>query len=186
MSYTAFSIDDALKQPLNTTILQLSRQHLNELPSTIGLLKNVNVLNLWLNNLTLLPNEIEELGYLLTIDISNNNFTSLPEILFSKKLVHLKNINARFLDLNELSPQIGQIQLLEYLDITGNKISSLPEEIGLLSNLKNLRLSQNNLTTLPDSLLNCTKLTTLHIRSNPLLDKEDIKSKVPETCVIVF
>lgn len=186
MNQTFTSIEAGLEQPQLVSSLQLSRQRLETLPTSIGAFTNLAMLNLWLNNLTSLPDEIAHLHYLLTIDISNNNFLTFPNILFSESLKNLKNINARFLQLEVLPSDIQKIRKLESLDLTGNKLTSLPEEIGNLEHLSMLRLNQNQLQTLPKSLQHCKKLKVLHIHNNPIVSKEEIQSCVPETCVIVF
>ena len=47
---------------------------------------------------------------------------------------------------------IGDLKLLNQLDVSENKLEDLPEEIGNLSNLTDLHLSINILERLPDTI----------------------------------
>jgi len=50
------------------------------------------------------------------------------------------------------------------LDLSGRRISELPDEIGQCTNLRWLSLSANNLKSLPETLDKLAKLETLGIR----------------------
>jgi leucine-rich repeat protein SHOC2 len=54
------------------------------------------------------------------------------------------------------------------LDLSGQKLTELPDSIGELDSLLELDLSNNQLIRLPDSIGNLTKLTYLNLRSNHL------------------
>lgn len=58
--------------------------------------------------------------------------------------------------------------MLEILDISRNKIGSLPEEIVKLKSLRVLSVMQNRLDDLPAGLSNMTKLQILKVAGNPL------------------
>jgi len=57
---------------------------------------------------------------------------------------------------------------LERLDMTNNKLSSLPDDFGKLKNLKILFLSNNNFTELPSVLAKCPKLSMIGFRNNQI------------------
>jgi len=57
---------------------------------------------------------------------------------------------------------------LEYLDMTDNKLSSLPDDFGKLKNLKILFLSNNLFTKLPTILAECPKLSMIGFRNNQI------------------
>jgi len=80
--------------------------------------------------------------------------------------------------LSWLTPQIGQLKCLTYLDLSQNHLDSLPAEIGMLTNLKTLLLVDNNLESLPFELGYLYKLKTLGIDGNPL--NEDIRNIIAE------
>lgn len=57
---------------------------------------------------------------------------------------------------------------LERLDMTNNKLSTLPDDFGKLKNLKILFLSNNNFTQLPSVLAKCPKLSMIGFRNNQI------------------
>lgn len=57
-------------------------------------------------------------------------------------------------------------ETLEVLDLTDNKLSSLPENFGAFKKLKILFLSNNHFTEVPTVLSHCPKLSMIGIRNN--------------------
>ena len=81
-------------------ILELSLSLRNQLPSSIGLLKNLKYLNLSCNYLTNLPDSLSELPRLKNIDLSWNNFSTVPDVLSALKSI--EKINFRNNDIEEI------------------------------------------------------------------------------------
>ena len=138
----------------NTTQLDLSGANLNSLgglhgpiPSEIGSLNNLTLLNLYANNLGgPIPSEIGNLSSLTSLNLSGNKISgSLPQEI------------GNLIELNEL--------ILNYNKISG----SIPLEIGNLTELKAVALQQNLLTgALPHEIGNLTNLEHLIIGGNRL------------------
>ena len=59
--------------------------------------------------------------------------------------------------------------VLKVLSLSGNQLTSLPEEIGLMTGLKKLYLLNNQLTLLPEEIVALTGLTSLDLFNNPLV-----------------
>jgi len=86
------------------------------------------------------------------------------------------------LGLDEVPPEICELTLLEYLDLSSSKFSTqyknrletLPDEIGCLSNLKELDLSNNEFEVLPSVIGLLPRLENL------IVDDNDIISPPPE------
>nr|XP_053638262.1 E3 ubiquitin-protein ligase LRSAM1-like [Cherax quadricarinatus]XP_053638263.1 E3 ubiquitin-protein ligase LRSAM1-like [Cherax quadricarinatus]XP_053638264.1 E3 ubiquitin-protein ligase LRSAM1-like [Cherax quadricarinatus] len=72
----------------------------------------------------------------------------------------------------EKGGRLQELEGLEFLDLTNNKFSHLPESINKLKNLKVLKLNNNKLKSLPLSISELTKLSELYLSSNKF-------SKVP-------
>ncbi|GAB1472072.1 hypothetical protein MASR2M66_29500 [Chloroflexota bacterium] len=72
------------------------------------------------------------------------------------------------LNLKRLSKQIGELDNLVYLYLSGNSLTELPAEIGLLKNLKVIWLFDNELTRLPPEIGSLVNLQSLYVRNNQL------------------
>ena len=64
-------------------------------------------------------------------------------------------------------------ETLEVLDLTDNKLSTLPEDFGVFKKLKILFLSNNNFTEVPTVLSQCHKLSMIGIRNNHISTFEE-------------
>lgn len=85
----------------------------------------------------------------------------MPEVPFSDKNSEDKLLNY----MNEYKDQLKEIVSFK---IESTKMTELPKEIGLLENLECLVLSGNRLITLPDEIANLSKLEKFDISNNPI------------------
>ena len=110
-------------------ILDLSNNHIREIPEYIGSFTKLEDLVLSDNQLRTLPESIGSLVNLNFLSITRNRLTTLPE-------------------------SIGSLQNLRTLFLSQNQLSSLPESSGNLQNLTSLWLDNNNITyeQLPQSI----------------------------------
>jgi internalin A len=125
------------------TLLNLSKQDLSEIPTSIG-----------------------SLVKLRTLDLSDNRLTSIPDTIGS--LVNLKQLNLRGNTLSKVPLTIGNLSRLESLDLSENKITVLPEELSRLERLHELQLSKNAIRHFPDSFGKLTGLQTLIASKNEI------------------
>ena len=166
-----------------------------EIPSNLGLLRNLEILKLQNNFLSgSFPENFWKLKKLKLLNLSNNQFvgnipssinqlTSLEELWLSSNhfsgelpyqlfmldsLTHL-NISDNNLKGN-LSESISRLVNLEYLNLWNNEISGfIPLEIGNLSKLEFLSLSGNRITgEIPPELGNAKRLRSIALFENVL------------------
>ncbi|TPP57818.1 Protein soc-2 [Fasciola gigantica] len=178
----------ALKEFHTITDLFLYENKLSGLPSTIGCLTNLRRLLLQQNQLTAkgIPDEFSKLQKLEQLDLRQNRLEGdLPEpiwnlqnlvqlLLSSNKLTSIEGImNLRNLTvlmvkwnsiMNGIPPSIGGLTKLVTLDLSYNKITSIPESIGNCVTLRDLYLQHNQLTRLPDTIGNLVNLCRLALK----------------------
>lgn len=111
------------------------------------------------------------------LDFGGQGLKGISQNLFRYQFLEKLYFNAN--KLNWLTPQIGLLRSLTFLDLSQNQLAELPPEIGMLVNLKTLLLFDNNLTDLPSEMGYLYQLDTLGLEGNPLND--DMKNIVAES-----
>ena len=160
-------LDNLGVRNMNTVVLNLSRKNLTNLPSSIGKLKQLRILDLEDNRLNSLPSSIGNLKNLIYIGLEGNRLNSLPESIFKLKKLQELRLSQNYLE--SVPRQIGNLKNLTNLGLAGNKLTSIPKEIGKLKKLDVLFLGFNKLTSLPDEIGRLPNLRSIYIHSNPNL-----------------
>lgn len=133
--------------------LDLSSNQLKELPGSFGCLESLTNLNLAENSLTTLPSTFGQLSRLVILDMSSNSLEDLPDEFASKD-----SLREIYLDSNELlrlPGWFGQLPALTKMCAGDNDLYDdvLPDELGYTSPLlEHLDLSGNRISKLPNSL----------------------------------
>ncbi len=106
--------------------------------------RKASELNISNNSITSLPSEIGELSKLRILNVSNNLLTgALPAEI--RKITNLKELIASNNRLTGIPAEIGQLSNLEIIDFSNNSIDSFPLEIAnIKGNLKEIDISNNN------------------------------------------
>eukprot|EP01105_Mastigella_eilhardi_P007644 TRINITY_DN1916_c0_g1_i1.p1 TRINITY_DN1916_c0_g1~~TRINITY_DN1916_c0_g1_i1.p1 ORF type:complete len:1004 (+),score=298.73 TRINITY_DN1916_c0_g1_i1:31-3012(+) len=118
------------------------------------------------NRITDLPQELESQTDLKRLLLSHNSITTFPSVLCK---LHLTVLDLSFNRLSgNLTEAIGDLTSLTSLNLSFNKITSLPENISRLRDLKELNVANNTLITLPHSLTDMKSLTVFNVSSNTL------------------
>ncbi|XP_026831215.1 leucine-rich repeat and calponin homology domain-containing protein 3 isoform X5 [Ooceraea biroi] len=128
--------------------LDLSRNQLTSLPREICRLP-LQILLVAHNRLTSLPDELGTMTALAELDAGCNEITSLPSRMGD--LARLRSLDLRSNLLVHLPIELTYLRLVK-LDISGNRISVLPNEMRKMKSLVDFRLSDNPLTSPPASL----------------------------------
>lgn len=148
--------------------LELEGLCLEELPSFVLGLKNLQKLSLYDNNLWQLD-KINELKSLKKLNLAHNCFCEVPPLSLPN-LTHL-SIYGNLLENKNETDSIGLKNLntpnLKKLDLGKNALSYFPREILEFKNLKKLNLSSNKITSLP-CLLALQNLKILNLSCNAL------------------
>lgn len=132
----------------NLEVLDLSNDHLKDIPNSIFELKNLKVLNLNGNDIEIIPNEFKNLLNVEELFLENEkklNFTKA--ILALERLPKLKKLH---LDGNALkvSPVgLNNLVALQELYLGKNPINLKLNDINHLGNLKSLHLTNNGITS---------------------------------------
>ncbi|KAK3436683.1 hypothetical protein EUGRSUZ_C01326 [Eucalyptus grandis] len=168
------------------TELHLKGTTIEELPESIGSLKELETLNVsWCKSLTHIPssvgdqvslthlllqgchllkeipNSIGKLASLTKLDLSETGIEKLPESIgFLKELETLDASNCVLLA--HIPSSIGHLSSLSLLDLRKcHKLTQLPESMGSLMSLTHLYLSWTGIEELPKSINSLKKLKIL-------------------------
>ena len=123
----------------------------------------LEILDLSGNKLVSLPKELPRLHQLRILFCSNNCFTHLPEVL--GRMPNLSLIGFRGNQIREI-PEQSLPPSLQWLILTDNRLTRLPDAIGACQRLQKCALAGNRLASLPASMAACTNLELLRLSAN--------------------
>eukprot|EP00758_Cryptobia_borreli_P017125 Tbor_TRINITY_DN6163_c0_g4::TRINITY_DN6163_c0_g4_i1::g.22227::m.22227 len=87
----------------------------------------------------------------------------------------LRWLNLSYNNLSEIPGTIGKLKHLERLHLNNNVITKLPLEIWGLKDLEELRVDNNKLRALPSPILFMEKLRELFTENNPFVTEADVE-----------
>ena len=109
---------------------------------------------------------LDESGNILKLSLMNIRFNNV--LYYLKQLNCLLSLDLSFNKLSSLPPEILSLTNLQSLDLSANQLSSFPPEIGALTNLQSLDLSANQLSSFPSEICSLTNLQSLDLGGNQL------------------
>lgn len=99
------------------------------------------------------------------LDLRKHKLNELPEL---KQFPNLQWLTLSRNKITEIPEEIFQLTKLQYLDLSKNKIDLIPKEIGNLIHLKKLYLNQNNISSLPPQIGRLINLEFLDLWDNEI------------------
>jgi Leucine-rich repeat (LRR) protein len=123
-----------------------------------------------------------EIGFLKNLKILYARYAKFKDI--EEDLYRLKSLTEFYASGNRftnMDPVLG-MENLEILDLSDNRIETIPSDIGKLKHLKKLILNDNNITNVPDSLNSLIELNTIHLYNNENLRGKALTNKSLEDC----
>lgn len=158
----------------------------NKSPSTSNSSSNSKVLDRSDSGLTSVTADIYNQTATTTLLLSNNSIKSLPSEMGKMTKLEVFKIDHNILE-GSLIGEIRQMSQLRVLDVSNNKMTSMPAEIGQLSNLESLDYSYNKIDGLPNEISNLkSTLKELNLTGNPLSQDKinKLKADLPSTNII--
>ncbi|ESQ42578.1 hypothetical protein EUTSA_v10012745mg [Eutrema salsugineum] len=101
--------------------------------------------------------------------LSSSSLCSWPGVVCNSRREYVLRFSASWSELSGPIPDntIGKLRMLRSLDLSGNKITSLPSDLWSLGSLKSLNLSSNRISApLPSNIGNFMTLETLDLSFN--------------------
>ncbi|MBO1924721.1 leucine-rich repeat-containing protein kinase family protein [Thiomicrorhabdus sp. 6S3-12] len=136
----------------------------------------LEILDLSNNHLSELPDDLYRFTNLKILFCSLNPFTELPEVL--GKCENLEMIGFKSCQIERVSAQALPSKL-RWLILTDNQISELPDCFDKTPRLQKLALASNQLVALPTTLASCKRLELIRISANRLTEFPDVLGKMP-------
>jgi Leucine-rich repeat (LRR) protein len=135
---------DIAKLTLKT--LKLGKNYLSDLPEAIGKIFTLEVLELHENgNLTSIPFSFSELVSLQSVTLHSNKFESFPWFLYYWRKLVMINL-ADNIKIDDVPSNISQLTFLKIIEIQDCSITAFPDNIGDLQSLQRLDASNNKIS----------------------------------------
>ncbi len=187
-----YTLKEALVNPKTVKSLDVSGQHLTQLPNEIAKLIYLEKINigsnpeldlvqafdilkqlrnlsiLWLTDgqIETIPNNISELKYLEELWLDNNKLISFPEPV--KQLRNLKYLRLFSNEIKNLSFKKDELPNLIYIDLCYNKFETFPVELSVLPNLKRILIWYNSISKIPASIKRFNNIEEINLENNKL------------------
>lgn len=158
------TISEEVIEPEDVVRIDLSGNHLKEIPENFGLLTKLIVLNLSNNKLSFLPESMKELKLLSNLDIRRNSFEEIPQSILT---LPLRYLNANANKISDISV-LNKCSELRVLDVSANCIKEIDSSFKIDNELRTLNLSSNYLRDIKSFLPALGNVERLNLSNNLL------------------
>lgn len=186
------SMETALVNPANVKSLDLSRQHITQLPKEITQLTNLEKIDMGSNpeldlnqafdllkqikslkeleltdcKLKTIPNNISQLSNLEELSLDDNELTEFPAPI--KQLNNLKYLSLFSNNIQKLHFKNGELPHLVYINLCYNQFKTFPVQLSALSNLKRIIIWYNQISKIPKSIKQLKNIEEINLEGNNL------------------
>eukprot|EP01134_Creolimax_fragrantissima_P005628 CFRG5628T1 len=156
----------------NLVVLSLQHNHIKTLPGELFMdLLNLQSLDLSHNSIETFPPQIRRLSELVSLSIAHNplEYANLRTLCALTRLTSL-DLSYTSRTLSNMPEQLGELEALEVLDLSGNTLTAIPACLYLMDHLQKLYLSQCAIASfrIPDDSAIWPHLIVLDLRGNGL------------------
>jgi Leucine-rich repeat (LRR) protein len=139
----------SLHDACESRVLNLQMLKLQVMPDVIMNMAPLRALSVRQNAISAVPRSISLLTNLTKLDIGENSLIMVPRDLFS--LLSLRELLLDHNSLTGISEHVAQLQCLELLDVSFNRIKEVPiPELAILRMIGEIRLVGNKITVPPE------------------------------------
>lgn len=161
--------------PVNVTaltsleMLDLSDNDLSSLPADIGKLVNLKVLSLTDNRLTTLPAEMKTLTKLERLWALGNDFSAIPDGIWKLTSLRKLTLGGDGTSDHILPASLAALKNLDHLSLSSMQLKAFPGGLESLP-LVTLDLSNNRIQTVPTTLAASSTLDSMNLAGNYLVE----------------
>ena len=150
--------------------INLEGNHIRHIPRWIMELDSLEEICLNFNQLKLSKRDIRRMSKLKSILLAGNNLERLPK---NVGLLHCNNLNLSKNKLHSLPASFAQLTQIKNLIFYENKFEDIPEVLADFKNLKHLDFYKNNIKEIPDFVGDMDNLQQLFLSFNQIQEIPD-------------
>ncbi|XP_078083680.1 volume-regulated anion channel subunit LRRC8D-like [Mustelus asterias] len=146
----------------------LNNKHKLEMIHNLGSMLNLARLDLQNCDLETIPLGIFSLSNLQELSFQGNELSAIDEIENLRRLRKLSSLNLSFNRIKSIPDSFSFISNLEHFNVSNNQIETLPNSMFTVQKLQHLDMSSNHLVAIPPSIKYLKNLKYLDLSSNKL------------------